>query len=647
MRRAVIAATAAVAVAVAALPPSVAQGAAGATSLPTRSAHVFERVRGAQWAKGRVLVEFRRSVARSRAQRMIAAAGASIQQRIRGFGIDVVELGSGLGVAEAVARFSASPFVRAVQPDWLLSPQIVPGDARFGEQWGLRNIGQLHPLAPGPGNHASARGTLDADVDASKAWDVQDGAPRTVIAILDSGVDVGHPDLAPNLWVNNDPPGGGDEDGNGYPDDVNGWDFAEDDPGLLEENAGIAGADHGTHVAGIAAASSDGSAGIVGACPQCGIMVLKIMEPVDTDGFPGADTMVGFQSAELEALAYARKEGADVVNASFGTLGSMTWSGLERRAYGRLIRAGGLPVVAAGNWNGDNDMSLLLDFDRNGSIDSLAPSYPATYDLNALVSVAASNHRDQYGFNTACAIERGGGRWPCTFTNWGHDSVDLAAPGVDIVSTVPGQGYKVFNGTSMAAPLVAGVAGLIKSQHPLWGPLKIRNALFNSVDKPRSLRTLRAIPGRAVTGGGLTRTNGRINARRALSASPANRYKRTDSSILRAHRLERKARGWLWWPRDVNDVYRKRLLKGRRYTVTLRGAPGRNLDLYVYKPGTKEIWQFEVACLSGPRACKLQLQRTSSRATERARFRAGRSGFYYFQVSSYFARGSYSLRVRR
>jgi thermitase len=604
------------------------------------------RLRAAPWAKGRVLVEFRRNAGRERARRLIASAGATIEKRIPLFDIAVVDLGPGLGVRAAIARFAASPMVRSVHPDWLLFPaETVPDDARFSDQWALRNTGQSHPLAPGPGSHVSGRGQPDADVDASNAWDVQQGAPRTVIAILDSGVAVDHPDLAPNLWTNAaDPAGGGDEDANGYVDDVHGWDFAENDASLLEPNGAITNADHGTHVAGIAAASSPGTAGIVGACPRCRIMVLKFMRPVDTDGIGGPDTMAGFQSSELEALAYARREGADIVNASFG---SLAWSGLERRAYQRLIWAGMLPVVAAGNWNGDNDMYLFLDFDFDGFIDSASPFYPASYDLKGLVSVAASNHRDRYGFNTACALERGGARWPCTFTNWGHDSVDLAAPGVDMLSTVPGGGYSTFDGTSMAAPLVSGAAGLIKSQHPAWSPLRIRNALLNSVDRRRSLRTLRAIPGRPALGGGLTRTNGRMNARRALSVPAANRYPRRDSSISRARPIQRGARGRVWWPRDVNDVHRKWLRKGRRYRIVLRGARGRNLDLWVYRPGTKEIWQIEASCLDGSRSCKLQLARLSPRSTERATFRAGRTGVYYFQVSSFFARGRYALRVTR
>jgi subtilisin family serine protease len=642
-RAAVVLATA---VALAAVPVPRARGTAATPARPVQSpSGPLTRLRAAPWAPGRVLVEFRHDVAGARARRLITSAGATIEKRIPMFGTTVVGLGPGIGVPAAVARFAESPMVRSAQPDWLLFPhEAVPDDARFSHQWGLRNMGQAHPLAPGPGDHVSGRGKPDADVDASNAWDIEQGE-RTVIAILDSGVDVDHPDLQPNLWNNlDDPVGGGDEDGNGYVDDVHGWDFAEDDANLLELDSSITNADHGTHVAGIAAASSAGSAGIVGACPGCRIMALKFMSPVDTDGVPGPDTMAGFQSAELEALAYARREGADIVNASFG---SLAWSALERRAYHRLIRAGVLPIVAAGNWNGDNDMYLFLDFDLDGVIDSASPFYPASYDLNGLVSVAASNHRDQYGFNTACALERGAARWPCTFTNWGHDSVDLAAPGVDILSTVPGGGYRAFDGTSMAAPLVSGVAGLIKSAHPLWRPLRIRNVLLNSVDKRRSLRRLRAIPGRPASRGGLTRTNGRMNARRALSASSATRYQRPDSSILRARRLERAARGRVWWPSDVNDVHRKWLRKGRRYRIVLRGARGRNVDLFVYKPGTLEIWQIEASCLQGPRFCKLQLVRASPRSTERATFRPRRSGVYYFQVSSFFARGKYTLRVTR
>jgi subtilisin family serine protease len=600
----------------------------------------------APWARGRLLVEFRPGVPRTESARVLAGSGAKLRRSIPSLGVDVLELDADTSVLEAVARLSASPLVRSAQPDWLLLPQeTVPTDERFPDQWSLRNKGQRHPIAPGPGSRTSARGATDADVDAGRAWDVQKGKPSTVVAILDAGVDVDHRDIAANLWTNpREGADGGDGDRNGYRNDVHGWDFAEDDASVLEKDEDIAGVDHGTHVAGVAAGVLDGSTGIVGACPRCSIMVLKFMKPIDTDGQGGPDTMAGFQSAELEALAYARREGADVLNASFGT---PSWSMLERRSYQRLVRAGVLPVVAAGNWNGDNDMYIQLDFNGDGFPDSLSPFYPASYDLEGLVSVAASNHADRYGYNTACAMKRGSPRWPCTFTNWGHDSVDFAAPGVDIVSSVPDGGYDTFNGTSMAAPLVTGVAGLVKSRHPRWEPIKIKSALMNSVGKPVGLRRLYAIPGLRPRRGGFTRTSGRINARRALTASGATRYRRTDSSLKRARALGGKARGELRWPRDVNDVFKKRLPKGRRYTATLRGPRRGDFDLYAYKPGTKEIWQIEVACFTGGRACKLLFARSGRGSRARARFRARRGGLYYFQVSSVFARGKYTLRVAR
>jgi hypothetical protein len=138
-----------------------------------------------------------------------------------------------------------------------------------------------------------------------------------------------------------------------------------------------------------------------------------------------------------------------------------------------------------------------------------------------------------------------------------------------------------------------------------------------------------------------------MNEQRALLASFANRFQRPDSSISRARPLQRGARGRVSWPSDVNDVHRKWLRKGRRYRLVLRGARGRNVDLFVYKPGTKEIWQIEASCLNGSRFCKLQLVRASPGSTEKATFRPRRSGVYYLQVSSFFARGKYTLKVTR
>jgi subtilisin family serine protease len=597
-----------------------------------------------EWAPGRVLVEWRRGVGRARAAAWLTRRSARLSRTIPGARTDVVRLGGRHDVLSAVARFEASPLVRDASPDYLVRPTDVPSDDLFSGQWGLRNTGQPHPISGG----GSRRGTRDADVDATEAWGKARGSPRTVIAVVDSGVDIDHPDLAPNIWDNpSDPEGGGDNDNNGRVDDTHGWDFAEGDASLLEPDQGIAGAEHGTHVAGIAAAANNGM-GIVGACPRCSIMVLKFMRPADTDGDGAPDTMEGRISWELAALAYARRHGADVVNASFG---GPDWVAPERRAFARLGRAGALAVVAAGNENGDNDLYLDLDFDGDGFPDSVSPSYPASYDLRSILSVAASNDRDEYAYVTACALRRNRKGWPCTFTNWGHDSVDLAAPGVDVRSTIPSPSgnpeWRTFDGTSMAAPHVAGIAGLVRSRHPRWTPRQVKNALMRSVDKPGSFSVLRAIPGRKVTRGGVTRTGGRLNARRALAVNPGNRYPRTDGNVSGARKLRRTARGRLRWPRDTNDVYRKRLRRGRTYVASLSGPSGHDFDLVGYRPGTKEIWQIEAGCFRAGGACKLEFLRATKGPDERARFRATRGGVYYFQVSSFFGRGRYRIRIAR
>ncbi|CAN5540565.1 hypothetical protein BH24ACT26_BH24ACT26_20300 [soil metagenome] len=599
-----------------------------------------------RWVPGRVLVQFRRGVDRARASSWLAARTARVTARIPAFGVDVVRLPDQQSVAEAVARFEASPLVRAAQPDLYLQPLEVPNDQRFPDQWALRNVGQRHPVTFVPGGSAGrARGKAGADIRATKAWDTQKGSRRAVIAVLDSGVDVDHPDLASRIWNNpGEVPGDGkDNDRNGFVDDIHGWDFAENDDTLLHPVQSVFAADHGTHVAGIAAAASGDARGTAGVCPGCKIMVLKFMRAADVNG-DGRKEMVGTQSAELRALAYARANGADIVNGSFG---GALWSGVERRAFGKLGKSGVLSVLAAGNENGDNDMYLTLYFNNDNVVDSLSPAYPASYDLGSILSVAASNHRDQYGSSTACSLRTGNPRWPCAFTNWGHDSVDVAAPGVDILSTIPGGDYDTFDGTSMAAPHVAGVAGLVLSQHPRYSPKQLKNAIMSSVDRPVSLRNLYAFPRVKVRRGGFTRTGGRVNANAALAASARPRYPRTDGNIAGARQMKEVARGRVSWPRDTNDVYKKRLVKGRRYKAVLTGPRGKNLDLVAYKPGAKEIWQFELGCYGVAGRCSAVFYKATGSAGESARFRARRSGNYVFQVSSYFSTGRYTLRVKR
>jgi subtilisin family serine protease len=588
----------------------------------------------------RLLVRFHGGVGGTRAAALFRTSGARLVDRIGLVGVDVVRVPPARSLGRALHRLRASPLVRTAARDHVVYPAVVPADDRFDEQWALHNTGQPHPVADGP---EAVAGTAGADIDAPEAWDVTEGRAGTVIAVLDSGVDIAHADLDDNLWTSADTPDNGvDDDRNGYIDDVHGWDFARDVNDVFQDLPTVEGYDHGTHVAGIAAAEANGE-GTVGVCPECSIMVLKFQRPFDTDADGTKDTMLGLASAELEALAYARRMGADIVNGSFG---SVVWRGLERDAFRRLGGAGVVSVVSAGNSNGDNDMFLGRDFDGDGIFDSEAPTFPAAYDLNSIITVAASNHKDQYGYFTNCAVSRGGPAWPCAFTNWGHNSVEVAAPGTDILSTVP-SGHDTFNGTSMAAPLVAGLAGLVRSHRPRLSVAGVRNAILNSTDKPASLNRLHAFPRGVRRGGGFTRTSGRVNALRALTASPRTRYGATDGTVRGARGIARQRRGSVSWPRDVNDVYKRKLARGRRYSVTLNSSRGDNLDLVVYKPGTKDVWQVQRGCFTGRGPCKLQAFPQTKRGDEAVRFRARRGGTYVIQVSAYFSSGRYTLRVVR
>ena len=595
-------------------------------SLRKRAPHELR----ARWAKGELLVKFRDGVRRSEALQSHFARGARLSRRIRGAGLDVVRLPPGVSVAEAAAAYRADPRVETAEPNLRRELfQVIPNDPIFPDQWSLLNTGQAHSLSdPAP---ATASGTPDADADVADAWATQDGDPSTVIAILDSGIDVTHPDLDGNLWVNPGDPtvDGVDNDANGYVDDVNGCDLTDRICApltLLDPPDPALNYAHGTHVAGIAAAEYNQPAptGVAGVCPQCRIMALKVGDAFGLN-----------LDAELLAFDYALKMGADIVNVSFG--GSI-WSKLERDAIAALDAAGILVVAAAGNAALDND--LAIESAAGGS-----PSFPSSYTLPNILSVAASNHHDQYGYFTGCAIRA---EPDCLFTHWGHDSVDIAGPGVDIVSTFPGSAFINFNGTSMSAPFVAGVAGLVKTQNPAYTDAELKNAIMNSADHPLALDTLTLLG--KVRAGAFTRTDdGRVNALAALNGSTANATLPTDGNIDGARRMRSVKRGFLQWPDDVNDVF-KRFLKRGSYRVFLDGPKGKDFDLYVWKRGAIEIWQYEAACLGGPSGqCKLMRVRAGPTADEEIKkLKIRKRGVYFFHVSAFlFSKGKYRLSIER
>ena len=569
---------------------------------------------------GEVVVQFDRRVTRRALASLPDSHVARVGARIDLYDAAVLELTEGTRVRDAVATLSGHPAVDSVVPNYFGYFSEVPDDPRFREQWGMHNTGQVHQSSV---VGRSPRGTPDADIDAPRAWDTQEGSPTTVVAIVDTGVDIRHPDLDGSIWTNiaEIPRDDIDNDGNGFVDDVHGWDVSENDNTLVERNPRVIPYQHGTHLAGIVAAEKGNGRGVAGVCPGCRIMPVKIAKPVG-DEFP---RFMSFRlSDELEGLAYAQEMGADIVNASFGR---SRWLEVERDAFVRLGRAGILSVIAAGNSGTNHDVISRHAVSSTRRLRRPSgPSYPAAYDLDTTVTVAASTHRDTYGF----------------FSDSGHDTIDLAAPGVDVFSTIPGDGYDLFSGTSMAAPHVAGAAALVESGRPTLSPEALRRVLLRSVDTPPKLSLA---SGR--NPGIVTRTAGRVNAADALTAPASRGFGPTDGNIRGAQRIRRRAVGGVHGLVDYNDVFKRRLRHGARMVVSLRSEDD-PFDLYVWKEGTKEIWQLEEACFTQERGCALLDWIVGSDQTKKIRFKVGRSGTYFFHVGARNReRGRYTLRVHR
>ena len=584
---------------------------------------------GIRTKPGHIIVTFEAGTSLAQRRRTHSDVGARLADQSRRTRVDVVELPPGISALAAIRRYQADPRVLSAEPDRFAVPTVIPDDPHFPKQWALNNTGQLHRIT---GSNRRVRGRADADVDAPEAWDASTPGGDVVVAVLDSGVDVDHPDLANMMWENPVEQGGTtgvDDDGNGYVDDVNGWDFRGNDPDP-SPGTNLEGS-HGTHVAGIIAAERGNGIGMAGICGACRIMGLRF------------DLSLG---QEVAAIEYAVANGADVINMSFA---SPVWSPAERAAILAAGSAGVLTVVAAGNSSADNDIPLYVQ--------TFAPAFPASYNLPTILAVAASNQDDQYGVASSCS---GLPRWRCAFTSWGHDSVDVAAPGVDILSTVAPaaggdvqSGYQVSDGTSMSAPLVAGIAGAVKHEHPAYSPLDLKNAVMNSVDHPATLKLLTSLA--EITGlpkvriqGKFTRTQGRVDAAAALSAPITNATPLTDGNIDGATFLGARVAGRVAWPSDVNDVYRKTLLMGKRYRITLDGPPGRDMDLYVWRSAAKEIHQFTAGCfrLNGP-CPALKAVSANPNADERVTFRVGNTGTFFIQVQGWYSGGQYALAVRR
>ena len=590
---------------------------------------------------GRIVVVWRHGASNVESRALSAQLDATTTSRPAS-DIDVVQLPPGASEGAAIHRLERSPLVRSAEPDRIASLMALPNDTHFDQQWALNNTGQSHRMTDQGGPGTNHTGTADADVDGPEAWAAQTVHDPTVVAVLDTGVDINHPDLQNSLWTNAAEQAGTpgvDDDGNGFVDDVHGWDFAGHDKNPTPSN-GLENS-HGTHVAGIIAAEQNNSEGISGVCPDCQIMALRV-------GSASSLTL----GRQIAAFEYAIDNGAQVINLS---LGSPVWSKAERTEIAKAGRAGILVVVAAGNAGEDNDIDFYAD-PRHGA---WAPSYPASYSLSNILSVAASNDRDHYAYFSQC--QGNVPLWRCGFTSWGHDSVDVAAPGVDILSTVKVgasgtayPNYDVWDGTSMATPMVAGIAGLVLSENPADTPVQVKNAIMNSVDHPSAL-TLYTMWGKA-TGvgtsalhGHFTRTQGRVNALGALTGATTSATPTTDGNIDGARSIDTRRAG--------------KLVVARRRQRRLQAAPGEGPQVLRHGRRLPRLRPRPVGVATGHQGhlpvhdrvlpkgrCLPGAGRrigVADSADEHAVFRATKTGTYYFQVNSWYSRGRYTLRVKR
>jgi subtilisin family serine protease len=351
-------------------------------------------------------------------------SGSGIQfQVIEGLGLTgmVLARSSGASLATVENQLTSNINVASFERDAVDQVKSVPSDPQYSQLWGMGAI------------------------DASDAWNITTGSPSVVVAVLDTGIDYTHRDLAANIWTNADETAGNgkDDDGDGFADDVHGYDFVNNDGDPMDDNS------HGTHVSGTIGAVANNGQGVAGVNWSVSLMDLKFL---NSDGS-------GYLSDAIRAINYVTMMRTQyhvnvrVINNSWG-------GGDYSAAMDTAIRAAGdagiLFVAAAGNDGTNNDTS---------------PQYPANYTAPNVISVAAIDQNKNLA----------------SFSCYGATTVDIAAPGVSIYSTVPGNRYAIYSGTSMATPFVSGVAALAWAADPNATVAEVRNAILNGADKVAGL----------------------------------------------------------------------------------------------------------------------------------------------------------------
>ena len=403
------------------------------------------------FSSDRVIVKLKPGANSNEISNLQAQIGVTQVTKASQLGIDIWQIPSGT-VEQTISAYKDDPRFEYIEPDYIITledvekpssatessekitPQATtPNDPGYSQLWGLNNIGQ-------------SGGKADADIDAPEAWDIQKGNQNLVIGVIDTGVDYNHPDLVGNIWTNPGEIAGDriDNDRNGYIDDVRGWDFAYNDNNPMDVRG------HGTHVAGTIAGKGNNGVGVTGVAWNAKIMPLKFLN----------DTGWGYTSDAISAINYATAKGVKLTNNSWG---GGDYSQALSDAINTAGQRGALFIASAGNSSRNTDTT---------------PSYPASYNLANIISVASTTRTDGLS----------------SFSNYGATTVDLGAPGSSIYSTLPNSSYGTLSGTSMASPQVTGAAALLWSQNPTWTAQQIKNRLMSTGD------SISALNGKTVSG---------------------------------------------------------------------------------------------------------------------------------------------------
>lgn len=381
---------------------------------------------------------------------LLKALGSGSVLSVNSFQTDksmhVVKLAKDSDLDAAMARLKAEPAVQYVEPNYVIRAfdDGAPNDADFSKLWGMSNNGQA--------DSSGQVGKAGSDINVLPLWKKGIvGSRNVLVAVIDTGIDWNHPDLKENIYTN---PGeidgdGIDNDGNGFIDDVHGWNFAGKNNNSKDDHG------HGSHCSGTIGGMGNNGVGVAGVNWEVTLLPVKFLDASGSGSLQGA----------IESINYARMMKANIMSNSWGGGG---FSQTLMDAIVATRDAGIIFVAAAGNESNNNDAS---------------PTYPATYEVENIISVAATDNKDGIA----------------SFSNYGTRSVHVAAPGVRVFSTVKDGGYDTYSGTSMATPHVSGIAALLLSVNPTWTFSEIKARLIATSDPVAALRKKVMAKGRVNT----------------------------------------------------------------------------------------------------------------------------------------------------